>query len=172
MAVPTAVARHWPLVAGLVSAAMLATAHGFERLGGYVPCALCYRQREVYWGALVVVIGGLVLVRLGRLPRRVLLVLIGAVFLTSLVMAGYHAGVEWKWWPGPTTCSGPLGAGVSLDDLSSLLDGGRIRPPACDEAAWRMFGLSMAGWNALVSLALATVSFAVAFSGAGEKERS
>lgn len=163
MRLPAALARvPWPAAAAAASAAMLATAHAFQRLGGYDPCALCLRQREVYWGALAVALAGLVLARLRRMPLWVTSFLLGAIFVTSFVVAGYHAGVEWKWWPGPTACSGAVGV-VTAGDLTAILDGtAKVRPPACDVAAWRMAGLSMAGWNALVSAGLAVTSFIVA----------
>jgi disulfide bond formation protein DsbB len=163
MRLPPAIARiPWPAAAAVVSAAMLATAHGFQRIGGYDPCALCLRQREVYWGALAVAIGGLILARMRRMPLWATSFLLGAVFVTSFVIAGYHAGAEWKWWAGPTACSGAIGA-INALDLTAILDGtAKVRAPACDVAAWRMAGLSMAGWNALVSAGLAVVSFIVA----------
>lgn len=146
---------------------MLAAAHVFEALG-YAPCHLCLLQREVYWGALTVAAAGLTLVRLARLPMAVVSLLLGAVFVVGVGLAAFHAGVEWKFWPGPTTCTGVMG-GISASDLGGLLDGTtKVRAPACDQAAWRMLGLSMAGWNALVSAALAAISFVAA----GRERRS
>jgi disulfide bond formation protein DsbB len=148
---------------------MLAAAHAFETFGGYAPCGLCLKQREVYWAALAVAAIGYVLVRLKRFPANVLALLLAAIFATGMVVAAYHAGVEWKWWPGPTSCSGGGGSGLAVTgDLSALLEGKRVRPPACDEAAWRMFGISMAGYNALISLALAALGLAFARGGARE----
>jgi disulfide bond formation protein DsbB len=164
MRLPAALARiPWPAAAAAVSAAMLATAHAFERIGGYDPCALCLRQREVYWGALAVALAGLLLARLRRAPLWVTSFLLGAIFVTGFIVAGYHAGAEWGWWPGPTACSVATVGAVTAGDLTAILDGtARVRAPACDVAAWRMAGLSMAGWNALVSAGLAAVSFLVA----------
>jgi disulfide bond formation protein DsbB len=85
--------------------------------------------------------------------------ILALVFLLSAGVAAYHAGAEWKFWPGPTTCSGAGGiGGVDAGDLAALMKGAKIRPPACDEAAWVFAGLSMAGWNALISLGLALLS--------------
>jgi disulfide bond formation protein DsbB len=67
--------------------------------------------------------------------------------------------VEWKFWPGPTACAGGSG-GVSVADMQALLSGARVRAPACDQAPWIFAGLSMAGWNALISLGLAALSLA------------
>jgi disulfide bond formation protein DsbB len=79
---------------------------------------------------------------------------LGAVVaLYNAGLGAYHAGIEWKWWPGPPSCTSTgLGLSTDLGDLSG------IRPVMCDEAAWRMFGLSMAGYNALASLAAAAIA--------------
>ena len=83
-------------------------------------------------------------------PRagRGLLLLLAAVFAVETALAVYHAGVEWRWWPGPASCSGG-GGRISLADMTSLLHGPAMHVVRCDEAAWRLLGLSMAGWNAL-----------------------
>lgn len=162
----TAILRdwRWPALAILSSAAMLAAAHGFERIGKMLPCELCLRQREVYWAAIAMAFTGLALWRWNPSRRFLvaLCVLIGMVFVTGAIVAGYHAGVEWKWWAGPSGCSGNL-AGVDLSqiDLSEALN----KPMAtvsCTEAPWHLFGLSMAGWNTLVSAGLAIASFIAA----------
>ncbi len=147
---------HWLFWALLASALMLAIAHAFETFGGYAPCTLCLRQREAYWIAGTIALAGILVTRLPtqRRLRWVFDAAVALAFAYSLYLAIYHAGAEWKFWPGPTTCSGG-GGKVSLDALSALADGTtKVKPPACDQAAWRMFGLSMAGWNALISLKL------------------
>ncbi|MET3666375.1 disulfide bond formation protein B [Caulobacter sp. 1776] len=153
------VTRHWPLVAFLSSALMLAIAHGFETFGHLAPCHLCLKAREVYWvaGAVGLVGFGLQHTPLASRLRAPVNLLLAAIFLYGAGLAVFHAGVEWKWWPGPTTCTG---AGVaSATDLSAMLNGTmKIKPPMCDKAAWVFLGLSMAGWNALVSLKLAVWS--------------
>lgn len=155
----------WRLAALVVSAAMLAIAHGFQTFGGYQPCTLCLRQREVYWVAGGLALGFMILVRLpgGARFRQLSCWLLGLVFLVGCGIAVYHAGAEWKFWPGPSTCSSAGGAGgVSASAMQDLLNGAKIRPPACDQAAWVFAGLSMAGWNALASLGLAGLSAAAA----------
>lgn len=155
--------RHGLTLAFLASAAMLATAHAFETFGGLAPCTLCLWQRQVYWIALA--ISGLGLAasraRLGARLRPMTLALLTVTFLTGAGIAAYHAGAEWKWWPGPKTCSS-TGAGASADAMARLMRGAKIEPPHCDEAAWRMLGLSMAGWNVLASLGFAGVTGAAA----------
>ena len=149
----------WRLCAVLASAAMLAAAHAFETFGGYAPCTLCLRQREVYWAILGAGVAFMVLVRMPGGPRwrEATCWVLAAAFLASCGLAVYHAGAEWKFWPGPQACASG-GAGVNAADLSAFLEGAKVKPPACDEAAWVFAGLSMAGWNAVISLGLAGLS--------------
>ena len=84
------------------------------------------------------------------------LIVLGLIFLTGVGVASYHAGAEWGFWPGPSTCSG--GGSVSLDDMTAFVNGAKVKPPACDKAAWVFLGLSMAGWNVLASLGFAGLS--------------
>jgi disulfide bond formation protein DsbB len=153
------VTRHWPLIAFLSSALMLAIAHSFETFGHLAPCHLCLKAREVYWVAGTVGLIGAVLQRtpLWTRLRQPVNLLLGAIFLYGAGLAVFHAGVEWKWWPGPTTCTGSGAA--SATNLSAMLNGTmKAKPPMCDKAAWVFLGLSMAGWNALASLKLAVWS--------------
>jgi disulfide bond formation protein DsbB len=131
-----------------IATAVIVTAWGFQ-LAGYVPCPLCLQQRWAYY-AVVPLSGlllGLLLVDPGRggIVRRGLL-LVALITTAGAILAAYHAGVEWKWWPGPTTCA--FGAGLSggLPNLDTA------RVISCDEAQWRFLGLSFAGWNVIVSL--------------------
>jgi len=148
--------RLWALVSSL---AMLAIAHAFETFGGMAPCALCLRAREVYWAAATVALVGMLVARMraGARWRWVFDAALAAIFAFGVGLAVYHAGVEWKWWPGPTACSGGAG-GVSAGQMADLLQGAKIQPPACDKAAWVFLGLSMAGWNAVASLVLTVLS--------------
>lgn len=151
--------ERWRLCALVASLLMLAIAHGFETFGGMAPCALCLRAREVYWVAAALALTGMLVVRMraGARWRWVFDAGLAAVFAFGVGLAVYHSGVEWKWWPGPTACSGGAGA-VSAGQIADLLQGAKIAPPACDEAAWVFLGLSMAGWNALASLGLTVLS--------------
>ncbi len=146
----------------IASLASLGIAHAFENFGGLRPCALCLRQREVYWVALVIAIIGMSLMQLkpNRMTGRGVVALLGLTFLTGAFVAGYHAGVEWHFWPGPATCTGGGGGldGLSAADLNAAL-GTATKAPACDEIPWSFAGISMAGWNMILSLALATASF-------------
>jgi disulfide bond formation protein DsbB len=129
----------------------------FEHVLGELPCPLCLMQRKVYYGAIALAL--LVAAAaawgpwaLGRAGLGVLmLVLIGGAGL-----AAYHSGVEWHFWPGPQDCSGPLnGLGTAGGLLKRLESISIVR---CDQAGWRFLGLSLAGYNALISLSLAAVA--------------
>jgi disulfide bond formation protein DsbB len=149
---------HWPLTGACASAAMLAAAHAFETFGGFAPCHLCFYQRDVYWAALGVGVAGFALgyMRL-RWSTRVASALLALIFLAGTGIAAYHAGVEWKWWPGPASCTGG-GGGIKAADLTAFMSGAKTHVVQCDEAAWRMFGVSMAGYNAAISLVLTALS--------------
>lgn len=147
--------RHWLALALTASAAMLGIAHAFETFGHLAPCTLCLYQRDVYWTALPIAAAGLAL---ARTPMKRLAPLAGwllaATFLVGLGIAVWHAGAEWKFWPGPKECAS-AGGGATAAGLAALMNGAKFAAPHCDQAAWRFLGLSMAGWNALISLKLA-----------------
>ena len=140
------------LICGLASAGLLAAAHLFERVGGLAPCALCLDQREVHWVALAVfvLVRGVIVLTNSTRALMIGLVLMVLVFGYSTWLSGYHAGVEWKWWPGPETCSATTDLSGPINPLDALDD--TVVP--CTEAAWRLLGISMAGYNFLASLGL------------------
>jgi disulfide bond formation protein DsbB len=158
-----ALTRSRPAVAAavLVAAAGAATilgAYYFQYVMGLRPCPLCLEQRIAYYVSIPLAI--VVAIAASRdAPRPVVTAGLGAIALAMLFNSGlalFHAGVEWKWWPGPQECSGPLtdlSAGGDL--LSSLSNLTIVR---CDEAAWRFLGLSLAGYDVLISLALAAIA--------------
>lgn len=129
---------------------IILAAHGFEHLGGYAPCPLCLQERYAYYFAVpAAVIAFLAAKANGIGFARLVLALIAIGFLINAGLGVYHAGAEWKFWPGPDTCGG----GFDLEwSEGGIQDTPVIR---CDEASWRLFGLSFAGWNAVLSLALA-----------------
>src|ERR1700743_2881251 len=102
----------WRLCALVISAAMLAIAHAFQTFEGLAPCTLCLRQRDVYWVSGSLALAFLISLRLPGGPklRQGTCWLLGLTFLTGCAVAVYHAGAEWKFWPGPKACSG---AGVT-----------------------------------------------------------
>lgn len=150
----------WPMMAIVASLAMLAGAHAFEIFGKMAPCPLCLRQRDVYWAAMAMAVAGLVLWQRNPGNRYLvaLNVMLGLVFVTGAVVASYHAGVEWKLWAGPATCSGSAPIGLENINLLDSLDR-RIATVSCSDAPWRMFGVSMAGYNAAASVVFAIASF-------------
>lgn len=154
----------WPLWAAGGSFAILLVAHAFERFANLPPCNLCLRQREVYWAIISMSLVGVFLWRVRPNPRFLVALnaLIGLVFVTGAVVAGFHAGVEQGWWPAPEGCTAPDAAGAVAGSVFDDLDLDQPTfAPACTEAPWR-FGLSMAGWNMVASLALAAASFVAA----------
>ncbi|WP_035616869.1 disulfide bond formation protein B [Hyphomonas johnsonii] len=147
----------WPVVALVVSAAMLAAAHAFERFGHLPPCPLCLRQRDVYWALIAMILSGLAIWRL--VPKRRFLValnvLIGLAFGVGVVVAVYHSGVEWKIFPPPAGCAAAVAVNpLEIKDLNQA-----FHVADCTAAPFYILGLSMAGWNGVVSLVLAGLSF-------------
>jgi disulfide bond formation protein DsbB len=144
------------LLAG--TAALLAGAFAFEHVGGLVPCEMCWWQRWALMGV-VLFAGDAVLLgaMAGRRPALwpVVRLLGWAGLLALLANAGialFHAGVEQKWWQGLTRCTAPPTAGSADAMLADILAQPLVR---CDAIPWQMFGVSMAGWNFLLSLSLA-----------------
>jgi disulfide bond formation protein DsbB len=134
------------LLATLGSAALLLGAFGFQHLGGLAPCKLCLWQRWPH--AAAVLIGAIGL----ALPLASV-ALLGAVAAAATAAIGlYHTGVERAWWQGPDTCSAGDITGLTPEQLmEQILAAPLVR---CDEVAWEMLGLSMASWNAALSLGL------------------
>lgn len=151
----------WPAFALAASLAMLGAAHAFERFAYMAPCPLCLRQREVYWAVVAMTVTALILWQWRRNRRFMMAfnVMLGLVFLTGAVVAAFHAGVEWKFWPAPEGCTVEI-VDVTAIDLGSLDE--RQAVVSCTEAPWSLFGLSMAGWNAVVSMGLSLLSFQAA----------
>lgn len=144
------------------SVLILAAAFAFQLIGGLPPCELCIWQRYPY----AVVIGlsgvGIGLARAGvtRRPLALLLALCALTLLTGAGIAAFHVGVEQKWWEGTSACVGQLSGIGNIEDLRArLLAAPVVR---CDEPAWSLFGLSMAGYNAALSLVLGIASLVAA----------
>jgi disulfide bond formation protein DsbB len=148
------------MVGAICALLVLGVAHGFQTFGGEAPCHLCLEQRKVYWIAVAVGVIGWVLGRFikGKHVVALFSLILCLLFLWEAGLAAYHAGVEWKLWQGPQTCSGAQTSAANLAGINSLLGGARITAPRCDVPPWRFVGLSMAGWNVLVALVLAALS--------------
>ena len=158
--------RWWTAFALAASVALLGAAHAFERFGGLAPCNLCLKQREVLWAAIAIAAPATLWALVSRSRRgtpRIAGFLLFAVFATGAITAGYHAGGELDWWALPATCSGAVGP-IDLSALAALASGTAppTRAPMCDAVAWSFGGLSMAGWNAVISIWLAGFSLAAA----------
>lgn len=158
----------WLAVCAWTAAALLFAVHALETWGGYPPCELCLHEREVVWTAFSAALAGLApavarpRVRWTRACARVGVVAVGIAFAVGAGLAAYHAGVEWKWWAGPTACTGGHAGRVTAADVRAVLSGARtVHMVRCDEAALRVAGLSLAGWNALLSAALALICLPV-----------
>ncbi|MEH2529831.1 disulfide bond formation protein DsbB [Bradyrhizobium sp. AZCC 1588] len=146
------------LAIAFVAAATLAGAWFFQLVLDIRPCPLCLEQRYAYY--LAVPLGLLVAFAASRgAPRQVALAGFAVLLLAVLANAwlgGYHAGVEWQFWQGPTDCSGPLADLGSAGTLLQRLD--TVKVVRCDEVQWRFLGLSLAGYNVLISLAMAAIA--------------
>jgi disulfide bond formation protein DsbB len=133
----------------VIAAVLFATIAGawIFQWAGYEPCDLCYKQR---WGYYVGIPLALITALAGPRFLKPGLYLLALILAANAVFGVFHAGVEWKWWEGPATCGGGALSGA-LPDLSK---------PAvlCNEAAIRIFGLSLAGWNAVISAALCVLA--------------
>ncbi len=134
-----------------LGAAMLAGAFAFQHLGGLDPCVLCIYQRWP-WAA-VIVLGLLAAVLSGRGHHyaEALLALAALAMLVGAGIAGFHVGVEQHWWAGTAECGGTTGSARTVEELKAQL---MATPVArCDEVAWSLLGVSMAGWNLIISAA-------------------
>lgn len=138
------------LLAGLGSAAMLLGAFGFQLIGGLAPCHLCLLQRWPHAAAVLILILALV-------TRWRLWPWLGAVAaLTTAGIGLFHAGVEQGWWEYVSSCTQGSIADVPMGDL--LNPGADLPAPVrCDAIPWSLWGISMAGWNAIVSTGLAAL---------------
>jgi disulfide bond formation protein DsbB len=151
------------ILVGLAFVLGLATilgAWGSQLWGGLIPCELCLAQRQAYYWGLPVL--ALVLILWNRLPLTIwyIGVAIGAaIFIWSAYMGGYHAGVEWGFWPGPNACTGTGTAGAALD-FNQLATGKIDKVVPCDQVQFRFLGISLAGYNALISVAIVVMLIA------------
>lgn len=139
------------------------TALGFQYIGGYVPCMLCLIERYAYYAGIPVLFLALVLTS-GSYRRwaAVLFLLVALAFLANTGLGIYHAGAEWKFWPGPETCGG--GQSITSSAGNLLNDIQNIKVIKCDEAALRFLGISFAGWNVVASALLMALAFGAALA--------
>lgn len=145
------------MAVAIIAAATISGAWFFQLVLDIRPCPLCLEQRYAYYLAILLA----VLLAVGaarRAPSALLIFGFAILALTVLANAGlgtYHAGVEWGWWKGPSDCTGPLtdlGTGNLLDSLKT------VKVIRCDDVQWKFLGLSLAGYNALISLLMAAIA--------------
>lgn len=136
-------------IALLLPAALLSGAWGSQLIGGLYPCEMCHWQRWPHYGAVVVAAFSFLIG--GPSIKRTLVAGAAALIAVSGLIGVFHAGVEYHWWQGITACSRTVSTdGMTADDmLKSILAAPVVR---CDAAQWRLIGISLAGWNAILSL--------------------
>ena len=141
-----------------VAVATLAGAWFFQLVLDIRPCPLCLEQRYAYY--LAIPLGALTALAAGRdAPRGVLVAGLAVLALAALgnaVLGIYHSGVEWGFWQGPTDCTGPIGNLGSAGSLLERLD--TVKVIRCDEVQWRFLGLSLAGYNVLISMSMVAIA--------------
>ena len=146
------------LAVTVIAAATLAGAWFMQLVLGIQPCELCLAQRYAYY--LVVPLGALIAIAAAMgAPRGALVIGLAVIALATLGNAGlgaYHSGVEWGFWQGPTACTGPVGSLGSAGNLLERLDS--VKVVRCDEVQWKFLGLSLAGYNVLISLLMAAIA--------------
>ena len=140
------------LLAALGSGALLGGAYYFQYVVDLRPCEMCYWQR---WPHMVTIVVGLLALASFAWPRLALVFMLTAI-TALIVTAGigvFHVGVEYRWWAGPQSCTGGAPPGLSPEQLKKYLFGAKM--VRCDAVVWSLFGISMAGWNAILSAILA-----------------
>ena len=137
----------------IASATVLGTALMSQYVGGLDPCVLCVYQRIPYAATIMLAVIGFVML---ENPKTIVVThgLATIAFMIGAGIAAYHVGVEQHWWAGTAECTGAAaGSAQSVDELrAQIMSAPAVR---CDDVVWSLFGISMAGYNFLVSLALA-----------------
>ncbi len=158
-------------IALMLAIASIVAAYGFQYIGGYAPCPLCLMQRYAYYAGIPLLFGALVLVAVDRAGwAAAVFAVVALAFLANAGLGIYHAGAEWKFWPGPDTCasvSQTLGGGTG--GLLQQLETTRVI--RCDEAPWTFLGLSFAGWNVVISVLIALAALQAAFAASAANMR-
>lgn len=160
--------RIFPVFALAVSACVLGTALLSQYWGGLAPCELCLKERWPWTAAIVISFVAAMSGSRPALPRVALL--LTAVFAVGSAFAFYHVGVEQHWFAGPTACTAPAGAADTIEALKAQLL--HQQPVRCDEPAWSLWGISLAGWNLLASLIMTGICVAAFLRFDGKRRRS
>ena len=156
------------LAVAVIGAVTILGALLFEHGFGLKPCPLCLEQRLAYY--VVIPLAGLVVAGAAVGAKRKVLILalvvIAGFMLWNAGLGAYHAGIEWKWWQGPRDCAGGVSSFGNAADLMKQINAATV--VRCDEAPWRFLGLSLAGYNVLISAALAAIAVWAAWIGLRE----
>lgn len=152
-----AVERSFPAFALVVSAVVLGAVLLAQYWGGLAPCELCLKERWPWVAAIAIGCAATSIGSRRSLPRVALL--LSVVFAIGSALAFYHVGVERHWFAGPAACTASAGTPDTLAALKAQLL--HQLPVQCDQPAWSLFGISLAGWNLIASLLMAGLSLAV-----------
>jgi disulfide bond formation protein DsbB len=147
---PLSAASAARLIALLLPLALLAGAFGSQYFGGLIPCEMCWWQREAHMAAVVLAALAFAVPR----ASRAFTLLAALAIAVSGAIGFYHAGVELQIFQGFTTCTATA-SGTSTAELFKQIAGAPLI--RCDQVQWSFLGISMAGWNAIISLAGAAV---------------
>ncbi|MDG1438332.1 MAG: disulfide bond formation protein B [Emcibacteraceae bacterium] len=140
-------------LAWIASVFMLGGAYGFEYIGGLFPCDLCWPQRYAHMAVIVFGAFALYFKKANNIKWIRFKIMTTFAYMVSAGYSGYHAGVEQKWWEGPDSCTLQTSElGMSVESFMQSLD--TVAFVRCDDIPWDMFGISMAGYNFIISLAL------------------
>ncbi len=140
------------LIALLGSGVMIGGAFFFQYVMGFAPCEMCHWQRWPHFLAMAAGLAAFASSSRPRLATTFVVIAIAAIAVSSAIGI-FHAGVEYRWWQGPQSCTGTVPTGLSPEDLKKYLFGAKM--VRCDAVVWSLFGISMAGWNAILSAILA-----------------
>jgi len=146
--------RHFAILLLAIGAATLGGALASQYWGGLQPCILCLYQR--YPWAIVIALAAFAAALPGHALARPALALAALACVAGAAIAFFHVGVEQQWWRGTAECGGTIESGLSIEELREAI----LKAPVvrCDEVAWSLFGISMAGYNFLLSLATAMMA--------------
>lgn len=155
----------------LIASGAILAALAFQYIGGYQPCMLCLMERYAYYFAVPALFVAVMLYAGGNKGWAALLfALVALAFLANAALGTYHAGAEYKFWPGPDACGG--GGSISSSAGDFLEDLAQTRVVRCDEPALVFLGLSFAGWNVVASLLLMALSLKAALAAADARRRN
>jgi disulfide bond formation protein DsbB len=142
--------RAFPIFVLVTAAIVMAVVLLAQYWGGLAPCELCLSER---WPWDVAIVISFIAAMVGSRPAMPwVALLLAAAFAAGSVLAAYHVGVEQHWFAGPAACTAAAGTPTSLDALRAQL--AHQQPVRCDEPAWFLWGISLAGWNLLASLVM------------------